>query len=56
MTTTSRQLKLRATTSPVTSNIDKHLMLQAAEQIEHLQNVLKACQQEREHWNREAVQ
>lgn len=55
MTTTSRQLKLRAATSPVTSNVDKHLMLQAAEQIEHLQSALKDCQRERDHWNEMAV-
>lgn len=48
MTTITRHLRLRATTSPVTSNIDKHLMLQAAEQIEHLQRVLDECKKERQ--------
>lgn len=55
MTTITKHLRLRATTSPVTSNTDKHLMLQAAEQIEHLQKLLKACQQERNLWEKEAI-
>lgn len=60
----ARQLILRASTSPVTSNFDKHLMLKAAEQIELLQSTLNALQsatnalqsakeqaeKERDHW------
>lgn len=46
MTTITRHLRLRAATSPVTSNLDKHLMMQAAEQIEHLQRLLNDCKKQ----------
>jgi hypothetical protein len=45
MTTISRHLRLQATTSPVTSNTDKNLMMQAAEQIEHLQKIIERNRQ-----------
>jgi len=48
MTTITRQLRLRASTSPLTSNTDKHLMVKAAEQIEDLQRLLNACKQQKQ--------
>lgn len=58
----ARQLILRALTSPVTSNFDKHIMLKAAEQIELLQSAVSNLQSareqtslERDHWNNKAI-